>query len=944
MIFVDPSDGLLAVRDSYDDRSECQSAGCFWDADSKLWKMVFTLKTFETLLKKIPNAFIDPSMKKSLEEQKKKEDKLEEIRKMAKEDQDVSFRVTGLNATLYPYQKIGILYATVNRSGLLIGDEMGLGKGHVHGTMIYTPTGKIPVEKLRIGDQIIGRNGNPVNVIGVYPKPKQDIFRVTLNDGFYLDVDIDHLWYVQSAFQLNAADTEGVVLSVKQLMEPSGVLIRKGKGFNSQKDYEFATYFKTRRGNNRWSIPVTSSIQFKSQTVPLDPYLLGVFLGDGRINDYGSVILTMLKADARDVLSEFLCTFHKTEKPHLEIRYYGNYKKQLRSLNLNGKHSYDKFIPIEYKYNTQEVRLSVLQGLMDTDGNASDFSTEYSTCSKQLCEDVVEIVQSLGGIARIRSRIPAYFYKGEKKTGRLSYRVNIKLPPAMIPFRLKRKILQYDIPSKYCPARYISNIEKLPDQAETICIAVDAEDHLYVAEHGIVTHNTIQGLATALVLKNKGLIKDCLIITPASLKYNWPLEIAKFTNEKCIVIDAKKPDDRIPQWLDNSCFFKIANYELIVGDLFGGKEYKEKKGEALVDAKRRMLKKAKQDIRQRILSDIRERIWDLVILDEIHFIKHNTSLRFKAVKALKAKVKIGLSGTPMDGKLEELYTIMNVLAPGALGSRTSFFTKHVVLDFFGAIKGYKNIQEVQEKIAPFFIRRLKKNILKQLPDKIFENKIIALSEEEKRIYGEIKKGKHECVKDAEAIVRAIRCKQFCNFPQMLVPTCKASSKLDAFRDAIEEVIQLNGNKAVIFSQYKEMVNVLVTVLKDLHIKFLRIDGDTDKKLRADYQKRFNEDNTIDCIIGTEAMSTGLNLTGANFVFSYDDNWQPAIMAQRVDRCHRIGQKDTVTCISFICKDTIEEHIRSVLYSKDKITSETLGDGTEESVLKKLGTRELEDLM
>jgi len=155
--------------------------------------------------------------------------------------------------------------------------------------MIYTPTGKIPVEKLRIGDQIIGRNGNPVNVIGVYPKPKQDIFRVTLNDGFYLDVDIDHLWYVQSAFQLNAADTEGVVLSVKQLMEPSGVLIRKGKGFNSQKDYEFATYFKTRRGNNRWSIPVTSSIQFKSQTVPLDPYLLGVFLGDGRINDYGDL-------------------------------------------------------------------------------------------------------------------------------------------------------------------------------------------------------------------------------------------------------------------------------------------------------------------------------------------------------------------------------------------------------------------------------------------------------------------------------------------------------------------------------------------------------------------------------------------------------------------------------------------------------------------------------
>lgn len=582
-IFVDPNDGLLAVKDAYNDRNLCQSAGCFWDAETKLWKMVFTLKTFETLLKKIPHAFIDPAMKGQLEEQKKKEDKLAEIRRIAKDNEDINFRVMGLNATLFPYQKLGILYSTVNRNSMLIADSMGLGK-------------------------------------------------------------------------------------------------------------------------------------------------------------------------------------------------------------------------------------------------------------------------------------------------------------------------------------------------------------------------SIQGLATALVLKNKGLAKQCLVVTPASLKYNWPLEVAKFTNEKCIVVDGKKPEDRIAQWLDTSAFFKIVNYELVVEDLFGGREYKPQEAKTPEELQKQKEKVAKKNMRQRLLSDIKKKVWDVCICDEAHMLKHTDSKRHRAIKAVKCKTRIFLTGTPMDGRLEELFNLMSILAPGILGSRTSFYNRHVVTDFFGSIKGYKNIPEVQEKIAPFFIRRLKSDVLKQLPDKIYENRVISLSEEEKKIYQAIKKGKHDSVKEAEAVVRAIRCKQFCNFPQMLDPNCKSSSKLDAFRDVLEEVIQLNGNKAVIFSQYKEMLNVLVKVLDEMHLKYLRIDGDTDKKLRADYQKRFNEDNTIDCIIGTEAMSTGLNLIGANHVINYDDNWQPAIMAQRQDRCHRIGQKDTVTCISFVCKDTIEEHIRSVLYTKDKVTSETLGDGTDEAVLKKLGPKELEDLM
>ena len=586
-IFIDPSDGMLSVKDSYADKERCSSAGCYWDSENKLWKMIFTLSTLDTLLKKIPHAVYDPSMKKAIEDQKKKEDALIAIKKMSDENQDIPMRLDGMDATLFPYQKLGVLYATTNGKGVLIGDAPGLGK-------------------------------------------------------------------------------------------------------------------------------------------------------------------------------------------------------------------------------------------------------------------------------------------------------------------------------------------------------------------------TLQGLTSAIIMKQKGLIQDCLIVTPASLKYNWPLEIEKFTKEKYIVIDGKKPEDRISKWLDKSAFFKIANYELIVEDLFGGRVYKEKEKETQEEKQKRLVRERKRSFKASVLADVKNHVWGMLITDESHYLKHTNSMRYKAIKSLKSKMKVFLTGTPMDGRLEELYSIMNILAPGLLGSRPHFFSRYVVTDFFGGIKGYKNINEVQRVIQPFFLRRLKKDVLKQLPEKTYENKVIELTPEERKIYDAIKKGKHPCVqKDGipvEPMVRAIRCRQFCNFPQMLEKTCKSSTKLDVFKDLIEETVKLNGEKAIVFTQYKQMLNVIEQVIKDLGLKFLRIDGDTDKQLRADYQKVFNEDASIDCIIGTEAMSTGLNLTGASIVVNYDDNWQPAIMAQRVDRAHRYGQKNAVMCISFICKDTIEEKVRKILYAKDKLTSDVLGDGTDEAVLMKLGPREIEDLL
>lgn len=453
---------------------------------------------------------------------------------------------------------------------------------------------------------------------------------------------------------------------------------------------------------------------------------------------------------------------------------------------------------------------------------------------------------------------------------------------------------------------------------------------------------SIQAIATSLVLKSRGLAKRVLVVVPASLKYNWPLEIEKFTDEKYVVIDGE-PDERIAQWLSDA-FFYVVNYELVVEDLFGGKKLHLKEGESKESVRRRLDVKAKAEKRQRILAGVRERVWDVLILDEAQAIKSHGARRSMSVKRLKAKFKMGLTGTPMDGRLEELHSIMGFIAPGLFQSKEKFFERYVLLDKWGGVVGYKRLSEVGDIIKPFFIRRLKKDVLPDLPDKVFQNKVICLSPREAKVYKALAEKGHAATEDAEAMVAIIRCKQFCDYPPFVDMTCGHNSKLEAFKEVLEEVVVANRHKVLIFSQYKTMVDVLVGVLDDLKLKYLRIDGDTPTAKRAEYQALFNGDKTIDAMIGTEAMSTGLNFQAADFVINYDDNWQPSIMSQRCDRCHRIGQKNVVTVINFICKDTIEERIRDVLSRKNIITARTLGDEMDSAVVKMLGTKEIVRLL
>jgi len=454
---------------------------------------------------------------------------------------------------------------------------------------------------------------------------------------------------------------------------------------------------------------------------------------------------------------------------------------------------------------------------------------------------------------------------------------------------------------------------------------------------------TLQAICTALMLKQAGKAKNALIVTPASLKWNWPLEIEKFTDEPYVVIDSKKPDERIAQWMREDVFFYVVNYELLLADLFGGKTLKPKPEETDEQRLKREEREMTVKRRQRLLTPIRTRIWDFIACDEAHAMKNSQSKRTRNVKSLKGRFRMALTGTPMDGRLEELHSVMDWVIPGLLESKTRFLQKHATTDVWGKITGYKDIKVVTDKISPYFIRRLKKDVLKDLPDKIYLNRIVVLSDAEKKVYKELAEAGHVATEDAMAMVCVLRCKQFCDHPELVGEHMKAA-KYEALREVLQEIVIENGNKALMFTQFKQMLNLIVPLLDDLGLKYLRIDGDTPKKERATMQKQFNNDPTIDLMIGTEAMSTGLNFIGASYVINYDDNWAPAYMAQRADRAHRIGQKCVVTVVNFICKDTVEERIRGVLYNKSVISKEALGDDISEAVLRRITPKEQAQLL
>lgn len=461
-----------------------------------------------------------------------------------------------------------------------------------------------------------------------------------------------------------------------------------------------------------------------------------------------------------------------------------------------------------------------------------------------------------------------------------------------------------------------------------------------------------QALFIALNRKREG-ANSCLIVCPSSVKYNWLNEVSKFTHEKALVIDGNQ-GDRIYKWFVDGYFYKIVNYDILVRDLFYDKKviatYKTQeeipvkyKGEKYIITKDPFgfeIKYAETRIPN--YDKILNNGFDFIIVDEIHYIKTHSAFRTRVLKEFKVKYKAGLTGTPLDGKLEELHSIFEFLRPHLFPSKQVFLDKHAVYDYFGAIKGYVKIDEVREKINPYYIRRLKADVLKDLPDKIYKDIYVEFPSAVLEEYNELADRKHEVTLETEAVVAVIRCRQFCDFPN-IIDISKPSAKFNALLELLEEVVDENKQKVIIFSQYKEVTDLLC---KKLNRKYniISLDGDTPNTKRFEVCEKFNNDTQLNLIIMTDAGSVGINLTAATYVVHYDDNYSPSVMLQRADRAHRIGQKNVVTVVRFICRDTVEERVREIIDGKLLINAKVLDDNKTEMAIDSLTPKEILKLL
>lgn len=364
------------------------------------------------------------------------------------------------------------------------------GRAHPRFTKVLTPEGWSPIGDLQVGDLVIGSNGEPTPVLGVYPQGEKDIYRVSAQDGSWTLCCGEHLWTVRTA-------------SDRRRDKPWRVLETKEMIGNLRAAHA-----------RRYELPLlTAPVSHPEREVPMDPYALGLLLGDGCLTGSTTPSFSTEDAELASALQASLpgvAVRHKSgpdyilnrvKSPGDVVTLENPVMRSLRELDLVGTRSHSKFVPDAYLYNSADVRLAVLQGLLDADGGPVTQSDrtcriQYTTTSIVLRDDVIALVQSLGGVAYTRRRAAEGRTPGLAKGREVHHRydahtVEIRLPEGIDPFRLTRKRDKYHAAGGGGrPMRFIDSIEPA-GREEAVCIQVAAEDSLYVTQDYLLTHNTL---------------------------------------------------------------------------------------------------------------------------------------------------------------------------------------------------------------------------------------------------------------------------------------------------------------------------------------------------------------------------------------------------------------------------------------------------------------------
>ncbi|MCC5911129.1 MAG: DEAD/DEAH box helicase [Clostridiaceae bacterium] len=428
---------------------------------------------------------------------------------------------------------------------------------------------------------------------------------------------------------------------------------------------------------------------------------------------------------------------------------------------------------------------------------------------------------------------------------------------------------------------------------------------------------TLQVLTYLLSEKQEKGEMPTLIVAPTSLVYNWLSEVEKFTPQLKVMVLTGNKDERRAK-LEN-----IKGYDIIVTSY------------PLI----------RRD------DEFYENIhFRCCILDEAQHIKNPLSQNAKSVKTIKANQYFALTGTPIENSLTELWSIFDFIMPGYLLSHHRFrgrFEKPITME-----NDQRALLDLGRLIKPFILRRLKKNVLQELPEKIESKMVAELDQEQKKVYmAYLSKIKGEIEEEIQSqgfekshikILAALtRLRQICCHPSLFIENYEGSSgKLELLQEIIENNIE-SGHRILLFSQFTSMLEMIRVMLNTMKLDYYYLHGATPMEERGHMVKQFNEGKGKVFLISLKAGGTGLNLTGADTVIHFDPWWNPAVEDQATDRAYRIGQKNKVHVMKLITKGTIEEKILKLQEKKRKIIEAVIHPG--ETFISKMNQEELMEL-
>lgn len=420
---------------------------------------------------------------------------------------------------------------------------------------------------------------------------------------------------------------------------------------------------------------------------------------------------------------------------------------------------------------------------------------------------------------------------------------------------------------------------------------------------------TIQAIAVAELLRHFKLVTSVLVVCPTSLKYQWRHEIEKFTDSTVIVVEGNSKR-RQNLYQSDDAFYKIVSYTAMSNDI-------------------------------RALGSLST---DMLIMDEVQRLKNWDTNIARAARHLKFGYATLLSGTPLENKLEELYSIVELVDQYYLSPYYKFRDECIITDEAGMTKGYKNLNKIGEKLRDIMIRRRKSDVALQMPERIDTTLYVPMTDEQKKIHDDLsaqvsrlvsKWRRHHFLSELDRrnlLITLNRMRMVANSTYILDRETRCDTKVAELLNILRDVLASGDDKVVVFSTWERMTHIIASELDKMGVRYSNLSGSVPAKRRKQLVDDFNDDPGCRVFLSTDAGSTGLNLQAGSIIVNMELPWNPAMMEQRIGRIYRLGQQRNVQVINFVSIGSIEQQIESKNTFKTAMSEGILDEGYDEIFL------------